>query len=163
MNKLQNEKERNNKGFSLVELIVVIAIMAVLVGVLAPQFIKFVEKSRESTDIDNMKQIMSAVETYYSENEMGGDDVEITLTNTSQAAGGGSVTITTILSSAGVNPANCKLKSSRWGTVTLTYTVATNAWSGKSTAGDKLVIDPDKSFSFTFNKNSATGNGGGSN
>jgi len=31
------KKQKNNKGFSLVELIVVIAIMAVLVGVLAPQ------------------------------------------------------------------------------------------------------------------------------
>lgn len=30
--------KRNNKGFSLVELIIVIAIMAILAGVLAPQF-----------------------------------------------------------------------------------------------------------------------------
>ncbi|MBR3517707.1 MAG: prepilin-type N-terminal cleavage/methylation domain-containing protein, partial [Lachnospiraceae bacterium] len=30
---------KNNKGFSLVELIIVIAIMAILVGVMAPQLI----------------------------------------------------------------------------------------------------------------------------
>ena len=35
---------KNEKGFSLVELIVVIAIMAVLVGIIAPQLIKYIEK-----------------------------------------------------------------------------------------------------------------------
>jgi len=54
-------KKMNNKGFSLVELIVVIAIMAVLVGVLAPQFIKYVESSRRSTDVSNAENIRSAV------------------------------------------------------------------------------------------------------
>lgn len=54
-------KKMNNKGFSLVELIVVIAIMAVLVGVLAPQFIKYVESSRRSTDISNAQNIQSAI------------------------------------------------------------------------------------------------------
>ncbi|MBO6205612.1 MAG: prepilin-type N-terminal cleavage/methylation domain-containing protein, partial [Lachnospiraceae bacterium] len=37
---------KNNKGFSLVELIIVIAIMAILVGVMAPQLIKYIEKSK---------------------------------------------------------------------------------------------------------------------
>jgi len=54
-------KKMNNKGFSLVELIVVIAIMAVLVGVLAPQFIKYVENSRRSTDISAAESIRSSI------------------------------------------------------------------------------------------------------
>ncbi len=53
--------KKNNKGFSLVELIIVIAIMAVLVGVLAPQFIKYVEQSRRGTDIQNAEQIRTAI------------------------------------------------------------------------------------------------------
>lgn len=63
------EKKMNNKGFSLVELIVVIAIMAVLVGVLAPQFIKYVEKSRESTDLTNLDSIKTVVESYFADKE----------------------------------------------------------------------------------------------
>ena len=42
--------------------IVVIAIMAVLVGVLAPTLIKNIEKSRESKDAQNIEQIKSACE-----------------------------------------------------------------------------------------------------
>ena len=51
---------KDNKGFSLVELIIVIAIMAVLVGVLAPLFIKYVEQSRRSRDIQTADQIREA-------------------------------------------------------------------------------------------------------
>ena len=61
------KKEMNNKGFSLVELIIVIAIMAILVVVLAPQYLKYVEKSRESADLDNYQAIISAIEIYNSD------------------------------------------------------------------------------------------------
>lgn len=57
-----NQKKLNNKGFSLVELIIVIAIMAVLVAVLAPQYIKYVEKSRVQVDESAVGEAIRATE-----------------------------------------------------------------------------------------------------
>lgn len=58
------ERKMNNKGFSLVELIIVIAIMAILIVVLAPQYLKYVEKSRNSTDVSNATEIVTALQVY---------------------------------------------------------------------------------------------------
>mgnify|MGYP001045374763 CR=1 FL=1 len=55
--------KKNNKGFSLVELIIVIAIMAILAGALAPALIKYINKSRRSADISNADTIRTACQT----------------------------------------------------------------------------------------------------
>ena len=62
MNHNTNTKKLNNNGFSLVELIIVVAIMAVLVGVLAPQYLQYVEKSRYQTDVTMVDEIKGAIE-----------------------------------------------------------------------------------------------------
>ena len=52
-------KKLNNKGFSLVELIIVIAIMAILVGVVGTQVIPYLENSRKAKD----QQVISSWNT----------------------------------------------------------------------------------------------------
>ncbi len=53
-------KKMNNKGFSLVELIIVIAIMAILIAVLAPQYLRYVEKSRLQSDNSAIGEVANA-------------------------------------------------------------------------------------------------------
>lgn len=62
MNKFQKKlanRKKDNKGFSLVELIIVIAIMAILVGIVGTQVIPYINKSKLEKD----RQIVSSYST----------------------------------------------------------------------------------------------------
>jgi prepilin-type N-terminal cleavage/methylation domain-containing protein len=59
---MNNEIRTNeNKGFSLVELIVVIAIMAVMAAVLAPSLLGYVERSRAQKDDSAMGELTNSI------------------------------------------------------------------------------------------------------
>ncbi len=70
-------KKLNNKGFSLVELIIVIAIMVILVVVIAPQYTKFVNNGKISADVQTADEIAVAINVAIAE----GKTVSITGTN----------------------------------------------------------------------------------
>ena len=53
-------KKNNNKGFTLAELLIVVAIIAVLTAIAIPVFTSQLEKSRESVDLANIR-------SYYAE------------------------------------------------------------------------------------------------
>jgi type IV pilus assembly protein PilA len=134
LNKMLKWRKKNSKGFSLVELIIVIAIMAILVGILAPQFIKYVEQSRQSTDIKNYQEIISAVQVYCADTHTGtGTDVipKGSSTFTMSKTTGGVTAATSpstdfvgaAMTSAGMTVANIKGQSTLYGGATLTATV----------------------------------------
>ncbi|MCR5149135.1 MAG: prepilin-type N-terminal cleavage/methylation domain-containing protein [Eubacterium sp.] len=52
------DRKENNKGFSLVELLIVIAIIAILSAAIAPMLIRYIDKARKQKDV-------AAAETIY--------------------------------------------------------------------------------------------------
>ena len=64
-----------NKGFSLVELIIVIAIMAILAAAIAPALIRYIDKSRRSDDVAAAETINTATQAALA-NEEAYDEVQ---------------------------------------------------------------------------------------
>ena len=58
-------KKMNKKGFTLAELLIVVAIIAVLVAIAIPVFTTQLEKSREATDMSNLRAAYAEVMANY--------------------------------------------------------------------------------------------------
>ena len=115
MFKLLNKK-KNNKGFTLVELVIVIAILAILVGLLAPQYTKYVEKTRKAADVDTLDEMVKAVQVYEADTDkttgaLAADTYTITLTKDGVDA---PAALGPALSEYVPDYASKKLKSTKW-------------------------------------------------
>ena len=64
---------KKEEGFTLAELLIVVAIIAVLVAISIPIFTTQLEKSREATDISNIRSAYAEVVTQYLTNASGVD------------------------------------------------------------------------------------------
>lgn len=73
-NLLAKRVKKNNKGFTLVELIIVIAIIAILIVVLAPNYVRYVDRSRWSSDQNACETLLQQVKTAIVEAQNDGSD-----------------------------------------------------------------------------------------
>ncbi|MBQ6231023.1 MAG: prepilin-type N-terminal cleavage/methylation domain-containing protein [Eubacterium sp.] len=91
--------KKTNKGFSLVELIIVIAIMAILAAAIAPALIRYIDKSRRADDVTAAGTVLTGVQTAMADEDCyseiaGASSGQIIVSV--KAGGKGSVTVTGI-------------------------------------------------------------------
>jgi len=107
-------RNRKSKGFTLVEIMIVVLIIGILMAIAVPNFIQARSTSRKNSCIANLKQIDSAKEQYAMEAKL---DTGATVTSANLAPtyikayptcpGGGTYTIAVV----GTNP-SCSLSAS---------------------------------------------------
>lgn len=148
--RIQKYLSGSNEGFSLVELIIVIAIMAILVGVVALAVIPNLEKSRESKDLATLDSLVSGVSTAIANDPSISGSGSLNISAVTSGASGlegavyqqlGDISKTTMVSSAG-----------KAGTLTVEYSIGgstassvkayvTGSGSGSATAVCKYTKD----------------------
>lgn len=71
---MKKTRKFDNEGFSLVELIIVIAIMAILTAVIGSQVIPYLEKSRVSKDKSTLDTVYTSFQTIAADYGFSGED-----------------------------------------------------------------------------------------
>lgn len=81
---INQQKQKSKKGFTLVELIVVIAILGILAALVVPSVSGYVGKAQENTNQANAQMLYSAAQLYATDMDTAGTPV---------AAGAASITV----------------------------------------------------------------------
>ncbi|MDE6603044.1 MAG: prepilin-type N-terminal cleavage/methylation domain-containing protein [Lachnospiraceae bacterium] len=145
------KQNMNDKGFSLVELIIVIAIMAILIVVLAPQYLRYVEKSRVSSDQTTIVEYINAMQVLAADPDVtltaGAADKYSIKNNTSNT-----ITVSSDLSSLFVSQGMLdsttagggKLQSTAYSTVSLdirlVYDSTNKIWNVEAASGSGVEV-----------------------
>ena len=74
-----NKKKMENKGFTLVELIVVLVILAILAAILVPALLGYIDRAKEKQYVLNAKSALTATQAEFS--SLYGEGSDLTDTN----------------------------------------------------------------------------------
>lgn len=86
------KKLTNKKGFTLIEMLVVIAIIAVLVAIIIPVVSSATVKAAAATDAANLRSFKAEITTAY----LSGDTSKVTVTKTTTGTGSSATTTYTV-------------------------------------------------------------------
>ncbi len=65
-----SKMKRNNKGFTLIELMIVVAIIGILAAIAIPQFSSYRARAQDSAAKSTLKNLATAQEDYYVQEDM---------------------------------------------------------------------------------------------
>ncbi|HHF3231046.1 TPA: type IV pilin protein [Vibrio diabolicus] len=65
---MKNSKQKKQQGFTLIELMIVVAVIGVLATIALPQYQNYVKKSEASSGLATLRALVTNIDNYHAEN-----------------------------------------------------------------------------------------------